>query len=132
MSDEIEPIEATVADLKPRMRGINITFKVIEKSEVRDVTSRKDSESHRVADAKVGDATGTVIMPLWDDAIEQLEVDKCYRLEKGYTTLFRRQLRLSIGRYGEIKDSEEDIEEINEAIDMSKEEHEVQFRRRRY
>ncbi|MHA2206928.1 MAG: hypothetical protein ACXABC_13785 [Candidatus Thorarchaeota archaeon] len=41
MSYDREPIEATVAELKPRMKNVTIKFKVLEKGEEREVTSRK-------------------------------------------------------------------------------------------
>lgn len=132
MSYEREPVLATVAELKPRMKNLTITFKVLEMGEAREVFSRKDNENHRVLDAKVGDATGTVIVPLWDDMIEKFEVDSTYKLTNGYTGLFQGHLRLNIGRYGEIAPAEEAIEEVNTEVDMSEAEHERQYRPRRY
>ncbi|MFW9847394.1 MAG: single-stranded DNA-binding protein [Candidatus Thorarchaeota archaeon] len=126
---EPEPVLATVADLKPRMKNLTITFKVIEKGEPREVTSRHDGETHRVADIVVGDATGTVVMPLWDDTIDALEIGKTYKLENGYTGLFQRNLRLNIGRYGVVNEAEEAIEEVNQENDLSAEEHERPPRR---
>ncbi|MHA2118406.1 MAG: hypothetical protein ACW98J_05770 [Candidatus Thorarchaeota archaeon] len=35
-----EPIEATVAELKPRMKNVTISFKIMEMGEEREVTSR--------------------------------------------------------------------------------------------
>ena len=126
---EREPIEATVSELKPRMKSVNISFKVVEKSEVREVTSRADGEQHRVCDTVVGDSTGLVTVPLWDAAIDEVAVEKTYRLENGYTTLFQGHLRLNIGRYGTLKEAEEAIKEVNSDVDLSAEEHE---RRPRY
>ena len=60
MSYDKEPIEANVAELKPRMKNITITFKVVEIGEAREVSSRRDMTTHRVADAIVGDSTGIV------------------------------------------------------------------------
>jgi replication factor A1 len=115
------------------MKSLNITFKVIEKGEEREVTSRRDGETHRVVDATAGDATGVVLLSLWDDNIEAIEVDKTYRLEKGYTSLFQGHLRLNIGRYGEISEADEAIEEVDAEKDMSAEEHEQpRYRRRSY
>ncbi len=121
---EREPIEAQISELKPRMKSVNISFKVIEKGEVREVTSRADGEQHRVCDTVVGDGTGLVTVPLWDASIDEVELKKTYRLENGYTTLFQGHLRLNIGRYGTIKEAEEAIEEVNNEIDMSEQEHE--------
>ena len=128
---EREPIEAQISELKPRMKSVNISFKIVEKGEVREVTSRADGETHRVCDTVVGDSTGLVTVPLWDASIDEVEDDKTYRLENGYTTLFQSHLRLNIGRYGTLKEAEEAIEEVNTEVDMSAEEHE-DYRRRRY
>ncbi|MFX1565435.1 MAG: single-stranded DNA-binding protein [Promethearchaeota archaeon] len=129
MSYDREPVEATVADLRPSMKSLNITFKVVEKGEEREVTSRKDGETHRVLDARAGDSTGTVIISLWDDMIDTVEQDKSYRLENGYTSLFQGHLRLNIGRYGELKDADSDIEEVDMDNDLSAAEHERPPRR---
>jgi replication factor A1 len=131
MSYDREPVEATVAELRPFMKSLNITFKVIEKGEAREVTSRRDGETHRVVDATAGDATGIVLLSLWDDNIEAIEVDKTYRLEKGYTSLFQGHLRLNIGRYGEISEADDAIEEVDSENDMSAAEHEQPRHRRR-
>ncbi|MFW9769036.1 MAG: single-stranded DNA-binding protein [Candidatus Thorarchaeota archaeon] len=127
---EREPIEAVISELKPRMKSVNISFKVIEKGEVREVTSRADGEQHRVCDTVVGDSSGKVVVPLWDASVEEVEADKTYRLENGYTTLFQGHLRLNIGRYGTLKPAEEEITEINDEVDMSEEEHESRPRYR--
>jgi replication factor A1 len=126
---EREPIEAQISELRPRMKSVNISFKVLEKGEVREVTSRADGEQHRVCDTIVGDGTGLVTVPLWDASIDEVAVEKTYRLENGYTTLFQGHLRLNIGRYGTIKEAEAAIEEVNREVDMSEQEHE---RRPRY
>ena len=128
---EREPIEATVAELKPRMKNITISFKVVAIGEEREVTSRNDGATHRVADATVGDSTGTVQVPLWDSSIDDIKAGSTYTLKNGYTGLFRGNLRLNIGKYGELAEAEEAIEEVNEEVDMSAEEHEDE-RRRRY
>ena len=132
MSYDREPVEATVADLKPRMKNLVISFKVMELGEEREVTSRNDGVTHRVLDAVVGDSTGTVAVPLWDDNIDNIEVGKTYLLKNGYTGLFRGNLRLNVGKYGELSDSEEEIEEVNGENDMSAEEHEDTRRRGGY
>jgi len=130
--EEREPIEATVAELKPRMKNVTITFKVVATGEEREVSSRSDGATHRVADATVGDSTGIVQVPLWDSSIDDIESGTTYTLKNGYTGLFRGNLRLNIGKYGEVTEAEETIEEVNEEVDMSAEEHEDTRRQRSY
>ncbi len=124
-----EPIVVTIADLKPRMRNLTVSFKVMSKTETREVTSRDSGEAHKISDAVIGDNTGTIIMPLWDDMIQSLVEGNTYRLENGYTSLFQGHLRLNIGRYGKISPSETPVSDVKTDIDMSAQEHQ-QFRRR--
>ncbi|MFW9864142.1 MAG: single-stranded DNA-binding protein [Candidatus Thorarchaeota archaeon] len=130
--DDREPIEATVAELKPRMKNVTISFKVMETGEEREVTSRGNGETHRVADAVVGDSTAVVSVPLWDANIDEVEIGNTYTLKNGYTGLFRGNLRLNIGRYGELSEADEAIDEVNMDVDMSAEEHEDNRRRGGY
>jgi len=116
-------VDTKIKDLKPRMKSIDVTFKVLEKGEVREVTSRHRFETHRIADAVVGDETGIVKLPLWNETISNIEVGKTYKLENGYTGLFRGYLQLKIGRHSEIKAIDDEISEINLDVDMSAEPH---------
>ena len=129
---EREPIEATVAELKPRMKNVTISFKVVAVGEEREVTSRNDGATHRVADATVGDTTGCVQVPLWDNSLDDVKAGTTYTLKNGYTGLFRGNLRLNIGKFGELAEAEEAIAEVNEEVDMSAEEHEDDRRRGGY
>jgi len=129
---EIEAVEATVAQLRPGMKSVNIRFLLVEMGSPREVTSRRDGSTHRVADATVGDPTGTVLLSLWDDAIDSVEVGKTYRLENGYTSLFQGHLRLNVGRYGRLEEAEEPIEEVDRENDLSATLHEDTRRRPSY
>ncbi len=124
MSDnKEEAIEATISELKPGMKSVNITFKVMSRTEERTVESRRDGETYRVLDATVADSTANIMMPIWNDAIETIEEGVTYRLLNGYTGLFRGNLRLQLGKFGSISKAEEPIEEVNMELDMSVEEH---------
>ncbi len=127
MTSEIEDSDTSkkdsndvkIEELKPKMKHIDLVFKVVEKDEVREVTSRRTFETHRIVDATIGDETGIVKLPLWNDTIESIDVGKTYRLENGYTGLFRGNLQLKIGRHSELKEVESDIEDVNLNVDMS-------------
>jgi replication factor A1 len=124
MSDnKIEPVEATIAELKPGMKSVNITFKVMNTSEERSIESRKNGETYRVVDAQVGDSTGTILMPIWNETIDSIDVGTTYTLTNGYTGLFKGNLRLQLGKFGSIAAAEEPIDEVNSEVDMSAEEH---------
>ncbi|MBN2228426.1 MAG: single-stranded DNA-binding protein [Candidatus Thorarchaeota archaeon] len=120
---KIEAIEATIAELKPGMKSVNITFKVMSTGEERTVESRSDSQKHRVLDARVGDSTGTIQMPFWNETIDTLKEGETYTLTNGYVGLFKGNIRLQSGKFGTIEKAGTPIVEINSTIDMSAEEH---------
>jgi len=120
MSSE-EPSESglvKVGRLTPNSRRVNAIVKVVSKSEVRDVTGREGP--HRVADALVGDETGCLYLTLWDDNIDQVDVEDTLRITNGYVSLFRGSMRLNIGRYGSFEVLEESaIAEVNTENNLS-------------
>ena len=124
MSDNtIEAVEATIAELKPGMKSVNITFKVMNTSDERSVDSRKTGETYRVVDAQVGDSTGIILMPIWNETIETIKIGDTYTLTNGYTGLFKGNLRLQLGKFGSIASAEAPIDEVNSEVDMSAEDH---------
>lgn len=108
-----------VAELRPFSKKVDLVVKVLEKNEVREVTSKLDNSQHKVTEALVGDATGTVLLTLWDDTIGKLEVGKSYAITNGYTSTFKDAIRLNIGRYGEFKEAEKEVGEVNSTNNIS-------------
>ena len=69
---------------------------------------------------------------MWDEAIDNIATGSTYTLKNGYTGLFRGNLRLNVGKYGELSEAETAIEEVNTENDMSAEEHPDDRPRRSY
>ena len=126
-----------VEKLGPNSREANIVVKVVSKSEVRNVTGR-DYSVHRVADALVGDETGSVVLTLWDENIDKINEEATLRVTNGYVNLFRGNMRLNIGRYGSYQILEETpIKEVNTENNLSEKRYEQErryqpYRRPRY
>ena len=115
-----QPVEAKVGELTPRSRAVNVTAKVVSKSEIRDIPMGRDGSAHRVCDALVGDETGSIYLTLWDDNIEKVNEDDTLRIENGYVTLFKGNMRLNIGKYGKMAPAEEPFEgEVNTENNVS-------------
>lgn len=110
-----------IAQLRPYQTRVEIAFKVLEKSEPREVTGRLDGTQHSVAEALIADKTGLVLLTLWNQDIEKIEEGKCYKLENGKTSLFKNSLRVSIGRFGKISEVD-DIGEVNRENNLSEKE----------
>ena len=102
-----QPVEAKVGELTPASKAVNVTAKVVSKSEIRDVPMGRDGSAHRVCDALIGDETGSVYLTLWDDNIEKVNDGDTVRVENGYVTLFKGNMRLNIGKYGKLEAAKE-------------------------
>ncbi len=132
---------AKVDVLKPSLRNVHLTVKIVNIRAPRSVTSRRDFSVHRVAEALVGDETGCAVLNLWDDHIGAFADGDVIEVRNGYTSLFRGFLRLNIGRQGSAEKVDKDIGEVNTENNLSDERHEsfmhrptrgVFKRRRRY
>ena len=99
--------------LRPRI-SVDTIFKVVSKEE-----PRFTRDGTRVADALVGDSTGTVLMTLWRDQVDDVKVGETYKLINGYTNLFRGSLRLTLGREGRLEATDEDVGEVNTENNLS-------------
>ncbi|MBC7091473.1 MAG: single-stranded DNA-binding protein [Nitrososphaeria archaeon] len=110
---------------------MNVTAKVISKSDSRNVTSGRDGMAHQVCDALVGDDTGCIILTLWDNNIEKADVGETVRVENGYVSLYRGNMRLNIGRFGKIEKVQPFEGEVNTENNLSEKTYEQTFQRRR-
>jgi hypothetical protein len=123
-----------ISELSPFDRKLQVVFVVVEKNESRSIVSRKTNEEHQLADLKVGDDSGIVTCTLWDETIDRVEEGKTYVLKNGYVNVFQGQMRLALGKWGSIEDTEEEIslDSVNSENDRSNEQHEDRRRRPSY
>jgi ssDNA-binding replication factor A large subunit len=124
-----EPVEAKVGELTPQSRAVNITAKVVSKTEIREIPMGRDGSPHKVSDALIGDETGVVYLTLWDDNIEKVNDGDSIRIENGYVTLFKGNIRLNIGKYGKLEPAKEPLAvEVNSENNVSSKAYEQQRR----
>ncbi|MBN2336543.1 single-stranded DNA-binding protein [Candidatus Bathyarchaeota archaeon] len=123
-----------VRDLTTYSRRVNLIAKVMELGDIREVSSSSDGQLHRVAEALVGDETGTVLLTLWDENIDRFGVGDVVAVDNGYAGTFRGSLRLNVGKYGTIDKTVAAIEAVNVENNLSDREYRRQYpqRRRRY
>jgi len=108
-----------VGSLKPNFRDINLIAKVVNIGPSRAVTSSRGRVNHLVAEAFVGDETGSVVLTLWDEQIRRFKVGDVLEIRKGYTTLFKGSLRLNVSKSGYIEKVDEKIEKVNTRNNLS-------------
>ena len=123
------PVEAKVGDLTPQSKAVNVTAKVVSKTEIREIPMGRDGSPHKVSDALVGDETGVVYVTLWDDNIEKVNENDTIRVENGYVTLFKGNIRLNIGKYGKLEPAKEPLTvEVNTENNVSSKAYEQERR----
>jgi replication factor A1 len=124
-----QPVEAKVGELTPQSRAVNVTAKVVSKSEIREIPMGRDGSAHKVCDALVGDETGVVYLTLWDDNITKVNEGESVRVENGYVTLFKGNIRLNIGKYGKLEAAKEPLTaEVNTENNVSSKAYEQERR----
>jgi replication factor A1 len=124
-----QPVEAKVGDLTPQSRAVNVTAKVVSKTEIREIPMGRDGSPHKVSYAFVGDETGVVYLTLWDDNIEKVNEGDTLRVENGYVTLFKGNIRLNIGKYGKLEPAKEPLTaEVNTENNVSSKAYEQERR----
>ena len=108
-----------VAELGPDARNVDITVKVVNISEPREVADRMTGRTNKVAEGLVGDDTGTVLMTFWNENIALAKPGDTLEVKNGYASFFKGSMRLNVGRYGTIAKSETDLGEVNQTNNMS-------------
>lgn len=111
------PTNLDVNDMTENSKNVNATIKVIEIGETKDIKSQFGDK--RVCEVKVADATGSIILSLWDDQIGKLAVGDTISIQNGYISVVRNSMRLNIGKYGKMLLSEEALDEVNTENNLS-------------
>ncbi|MAG18083.1 MAG: single-stranded DNA-binding protein [Candidatus Diapherotrites archaeon] len=107
-----------ISELIPSQQKLDLIFKVEEKTEPREVTTKLDGMFHKVCDVLIGDESGCIHLSLWDEDIDEVQEGKHYKITEAYTSLYRNSLTLNKGKYGSLKETEADFE-INTSNNIS-------------
>ena len=94
-------ITMNIKAMRDGMRNVNVTGTISAIGDVREVSLRTGGQA-RVADATLKDATGSIKLPLWDAQIDAVNAGSEVEIANGYTTTFRGEVQLSVGRYGKL------------------------------
>src|SRR2546426_557420 len=96
---EEQKVNTKVKDLTPTSKQVNLLAKVVALGEQKEITPRYGSP-RRLVEATIGDETGTVILTLWEDQINQVAKDDVVQIDNGFVSLVRGHVRLNVGKYG--------------------------------
>jgi len=120
--EEQPKVNTKIKDLTPTSKQVNLLAKVVALGEQKEITPRYGSP-RRLVEATIGDETATVILTLWEDQINAVAKDDVVQIDNGFVSLVRGHVRLNVGKYGTLAKVEQEIAEINTAVDVSAQEH---------
>ena len=115
-----QPSWTSISELTIESRAVNVRFRVLEKEKSRKVIARSTGRLHHVVNCIVGDASAVITLTLWNDDIDDIEVDKTYELENGFVNIYDECMNLGRGRWGEFKQVNGNISKINQEVNMSR------------
>lgn len=78
-----------------------------------------------ICEGLVGDETGTIIMSFWNDECETVQDGMIIDLKDARANLVRGHMRISLGKHGSMKESESQLENIKESVNLSDLEYEM-------
>ncbi len=84
------------------MKRVDVEATVIAKNPTREVMAKYKDVVHRVADTTIQDESGTIKLTLWNEQIDQVNVNDKIKVENGYVTSFRGETQLNVGKYGKL------------------------------
>ncbi len=91
-----------VKDLKADAKVDVLELTITEKGEVRNVNTFRGAS--RVCDTKgVDDDGDSVAISLWNDEIEQVNVNDRLRITNGWVRQWRGTMQVSAGRFGKLE-----------------------------
>lgn len=90
-----------IAEISEQSRKLDVEGTITSVGDPRTVNLRAGGTAN-VADAVISDNTGEIKLSLWNDQIEQVRTGSKIRIENGYTTTFKGEKQLNIGKYGKL------------------------------
>jgi len=108
-----------ISQLAPESRDVNLTVKVLERSEVKEFYSQHFRKKFRVCNATVGDETGIIKMTLWNEQVDDFYVGDTIQIRNAHIAVFKGHMRLQLGKHSNYRVLTTKIGKINLSNDMS-------------
>ncbi len=115
-----------IKDLQARQGQVDVIVEITEKGDVREF--QKFGKTGRVCTAKIKDATGEMLLSLWNEQIDKVKVGDKIHIINGYVSEWQGEKQLTTGKFGQLEivgKGEETTDEAEEAEILNKEEMET-------
>ena len=90
-----------IKDVKPNTGKVDIIASVVTKEAPR--TFAKFGKSGKVCNATLQDDSGKIVLTLWNDDVEKINVGDKVHLENGWCSEYKGEKQLSAGKFGKIE-----------------------------
>jgi len=90
-----------IKDLQANQGKVDLVVEVVEKKDAR--TFEKFGKSGKVCNAIVKDATGTVMLTLWNEDVDKVSPGDRIHIKNGWCTEYKDEKQISSGKFGEIE-----------------------------
>ncbi|MEM0106640.1 MAG: OB-fold nucleic acid binding domain-containing protein [Candidatus Micrarchaeaceae archaeon] len=91
-----------INELKAGASNVSIKAKIVKKEDPREVVT-KYGKRLSVANITLEDDTGSILMSLWGNDIDKVNVGDIVEVTNGYVNEFRGTPQLSTGKFGKIE-----------------------------
>lgn len=120
----VSPIKyVEVNSLIPNLRNLNLIVKILKIGSPKLIRSRTTNKENLVAEAFVGDETGSILLTLWNKQIQRFNEKDVIEILKGYTTIYKGSLKLSVSQKGRLNKISKEIEKVNFKNNLSEKTH---------
>jgi replication factor A1 len=99
--DAAPPGLTTISALQPKQANVNVSGIVVEKSPVREF--QKFGKPGRVCNAQLKDSTGTIVLSLWNEDVDRVNIGDKVVIKNGYVSEWQGEKQLGAGRFGTIE-----------------------------
>ena len=90
-----------IKDVKPNTGSITLVAQVVKKDNPRSFD--KFGKSGKVCNATLKDATGNIVLTLWNDDVDKVKVGDTVKLENGWCSEYKGERQISTGKFGKIE-----------------------------
>lgn len=80
-------MEEKVGNLKPNMESVDLTVRVLEATDARQIQTKNGTRT--ISEAIVGDDTGRVKLTLWGKHAGSIKEGQVVKIENAWTTAFK-------------------------------------------
>ncbi len=90
-----------ISELTPGTGNVEVQGEIVEIEAPREFN--KNGRTLRVANATLRDASGTIVLVLWNDDIDKVQAGNNVKITNGYVNVWKDTPQLTLGKFGKLE-----------------------------